>query len=183
MLIVSLLTALLAGCGSESGDGAGGPPSAATDYEKALAGSPPALAELHRQGSRLLPGGKNAFEERVADLRGHPVVVNKWASWCGPCRAEFPYFQRQAAERGSEIAFLGVNSNDSEAAAETFLEQYPVPYPSYLDPESEIAQEIEVGVEFPATVFFDRQGEIVYAHRGGYQEEADLVADIERHVE
>lgn len=180
MIVVSLLTALLAGCGSGSDGAAGGPPSAATDYEEALAGAPPALAGLHEQANELLAGGKRSFERRLDRLRGYPVVVNKWASWCGPCRAEFPFFQSQAAERGTEIAFLAINSNDSEDAARTFLEQYPVPYPSYSDPDSEIAQEIEVGVEFPATVFFDSKGKLVFAHRGGYQRESDLVADIER---
>ncbi len=170
----------LGACGSESGGGPGNPESAATDYDRALADAPKPLAELYEQGNEILTGGLPAFEARIKELRGHPIVVNKWASWCGPCRAEFPFFQRQAAERGEEIAFLGVDSEDSEAAARTFLEELPVPYPSYFDPDGEIAASIDAAREFPATVFYGSDGEIAYVHRGGYQDEADLAADIER---
>jgi cytochrome c biogenesis protein CcmG/thiol:disulfide interchange protein DsbE len=175
------IAATAAGCGSD--EGSGNPESQAVDYEAALADAPAPLADLYADANELLPGGVEAFEGRMEELRGHPVVVNKWASWCGPCRAEFPFFQSQVAERGEEIAFLAVDAQDSDDAARTFLEELPVPYPSYSDPDLKISAELEVETEFPATVFFDSQGEQVYAHRGGYQDEADLVADIERYAE
>jgi cytochrome c biogenesis protein CcmG/thiol:disulfide interchange protein DsbE len=181
-LIAVLLSVGIGACGSDEGAGAGNPESAAIDYETALADSPEPLAGLYEQANELLPGGLPAYEERIDGLRGYPVVVNKWASWCGPCRAEFPFFQRQAAERGEKIAFLGIDAQDSDDAAATFLEELPLPYPSYSDPELEISAELDAEREFPATVFYDSAGEIVYVHRGGYQEEADLVADIERYA-
>jgi cytochrome c biogenesis protein CcmG, thiol:disulfide interchange protein DsbE len=174
------LVAAAIGCGEE--EGPGNPESRAVDYEKALADAPAPLADLYAQANEILPGGLDAFEARMAELRGHPVVVNKWASWCGPCRAEFPFFQTQAAKLGEEIAFLGVDAQDSDDAARTFLEELPVPYPSYSDPDLRISEELEAQAEFPATVFFDSDGERVYVHRGGYQDEADLVADIERYA-
>ena len=67
------------------------------------------------------PRSRRACEE----LRGHPVVINKWASWCDPCRAEFPAFQRVATERGREVAFLGLNAKDSRRPAERFLAAVP----------------------------------------------------------
>ena len=67
-----------------------------------------------RDRNKLLGGGADAFEERVEELRGYPVVVNKWASWCGPCRAEFPVFQKAAVQEARRIAFLGVDSNDND---------------------------------------------------------------------
>ena len=73
-------------------------------------------------------------------MKGYPVVVNQWASWCGPCRAEFPWFQNASAKYGKKVAFLGVDSQDSDDAAKTFLGEYPVPYPSYTDPDKEIAE-------------------------------------------
>jgi cytochrome c biogenesis protein CcmG, thiol:disulfide interchange protein DsbE len=168
------------GCGAE--EGPGNPESRAVDYEEALADAPAPLADLYAQANEILPGGPPAFEARLEELRGHPVVVNKWASWCGPCRAEFPFFQSQVAKHGEEIAFLGLNTYDENEAARSFLKELPVPYPSYADPDREI--EAKLGVtEFPATVFYDPRGELVYVHRGGYQDEADLVADIERYAE
>lgn len=181
---ISLAAALAAvafvvACGT--GDGAGNPESKATDYDRALAAAPPPLADLYAQANELLPGGVPAYRARLEELRGFPIVVNKWASWCGPCRAEFPFFQSQAAKRGEEIAFLGVNTYDEKDAAKTFLEQLPVPYPSYFDPDRKIEEELEA-TEFPATAFYDSRGELVYVRRGGYQDEADLVADIERYA-
>src|SRR4051812_40738114 len=116
-------TIALAGCAgsaSEKPRSAAPRPAAA---KQALAGSPAPLAELHRQANQLLGGGKSAFTARLAALRGYPVVVNKWASWCAPCRSEFPFFQRQALKRGKEIAFLGVDSNDNDGDARDFLRE------------------------------------------------------------
>ena len=78
-------------------------------------------------------------------------MVNKWASWCRPCRAEFPIFQQVATKRGKQVAFLGVNGADKRPAAEKFLAQRPLPYPSYEDPDEDIAQELKVPKFFPMT--------------------------------
>jgi cytochrome c biogenesis protein CcmG/thiol:disulfide interchange protein DsbE len=182
-LVLALLAALLtgaAGCGSGSAGDANG--RRTPDYEQALANAPAPLARLYAQGSRLLPGGVEAFERRLADLRGHPVVVNKWASWCGPCREEFPWFQRLAAELGTRTAFVGVNSNDSNAAARTFLKEFPVPYPSYSDPDAEIARSIRATAGFPGTAFYDRGGRLVDTRQGEYPSQAALAADIRRYA-
>ena len=147
-----------------------------------LAGAPAPLASLHRQSGRLLPGGEKAFRARLATLRGHPVVVNKWASWCGPCQAEFPAFQRQATRRGKEIAFLGIDSSDTRGEARTFLRDNPVPYPSYEDPDAAIARRHVPRAAFPTTVFLDERGRTVFIHQGGYASERSLAADIDRHL-
>ena len=132
---LALLGSVAAGCGSSSGGDYGGEH---PDYATALAGSPPPLAALHKQADELLPGGTDAFERRIAALRGYPIVANVWASWCGPCRREFPTLQRLSARYGKEVAFLGVNSQDSDAAATTFLREAPLSYPSYTDPDGKI---------------------------------------------
>ena len=178
-----LALALLVGCGSD-GDGSGNPDSnlSASEATAPLEGAPPALASIRAQANQLLDGGTNAFEARLEQLRGTPVVVNKWASWCGPCRLEFPHFQSQAQRRGREIAFLGVDANDSDDAARIFLEQLPLPYPSYADPDSEIAELIGAPRNFPSTAFYDRSGELVYTFQGVYSSEEQLAADIERYA-
>jgi thiol-disulfide isomerase/thioredoxin len=179
--VTALIAAVaLSGCpGGDSDPAAGSPP---PDYAAALAGSPAPLAALHEQADELLPGGVPAFEKRLRELRGYPVVVNKWASWCGPCRIEFPFFQRQSAKLGKRVAFLGVDSNDSQDTARDFLKRSPLSYPSFSDPDSDIASEMDAQVEFPATAFYDKRGKLVYVKRGGYASEDQLVADIGRYA-
>jgi thiol-disulfide isomerase/thioredoxin len=147
-----------------------------------LRGAPPALADLHTQSSDILGGGKPAFEKRLRALRGHPVVINKWASWCGPCRAEFPILQSIATERGRTVAFVGLDARDKRPAAAGFLEKFPVPYPSYEDPGEDIARSLKAPANFPITVFIDTKGRTKYIHPGGYRSAADLSADLHRYL-
>ena len=174
----------LAACGSD--DGAGNPDSELTPEQASAPlpeGSPPELVAIRDEANQLLGGGQDAYRERLEALRGTPVVVNKWASWCGPCRLEFPHFQEVAAERGAEIAFLGVDMDDSEPSAEEFLSRLPLPYPSYLDPDKEISALLGGSVNaIPATAFYDRRGELVHTKFGQYTSSDDLAAEIDEHL-
>lgn len=175
---LALAVLLGTGCGgAEDGESGGGHP----DYAKALAGSPPALAALHKQANELLPGGTDAYEKRIAALRGYPVVVNVWASWCGPCRFEFPVLQKLSAQYGKKVAFLGVNSEDADDAAATFLREEPVPYPSYTDPDKEIFESLGA-IGLPDTAFYDESGELVYLKQGPYAENSELEEDVRRYA-
>lgn len=129
----------------------------------------------------IIAGGLETFEEKLAELEGYPVVVNKWASWCGPCRFEFPIFQEVAVERGDEIAFLGVDADDSTDAAETFLSELPLPYPSISDPEDDVGALFK-GYAFPSTAFYDAEGELQYTRQGPYESAADLNAELEKYL-
>jgi cytochrome c biogenesis protein CcmG, thiol:disulfide interchange protein DsbE len=176
--LTAIALALVAGgCGSSAASGDGSHP----DYEKALAGSPPPLAALYKQGNDLLPGGEAAFEKRIAGLRGYPVVVNVWASWCGPCREEFPVLQKLSARYGKKVAFFGLNSEDSDDAAKTFLGEEPLPYPSYTDPHKEIFTSLGA-VGFPDTAFYDKSGKLVYLKQGPYTQDSELEADVRRYA-
>jgi cytochrome c biogenesis protein CcmG/thiol:disulfide interchange protein DsbE len=160
-------------------------PTGTFDLAKAkqqLAGAPAPLAKLHDESNQLLEGGSSAFDARLAALRGHPVVINKWASWCGPCRAELPILQVVATEQGKRVAFLGLNAKDKRGAAERFAAKYPVPYPSYEDPGEKIAREIKAPANFPVTLFVDKDGKTVFIHQGGYPSAAKLNADIEKYL-
>ncbi len=168
----------VAGCGSNPRSAA--PP--AEQSARALRGSPPALAALHRQANDLLVAGPNEFKSRLRSLRGHAVVVNKWASWCGPCRSEFPFFQRLGVSLGKRVAFVGVDGNDNDGDARRFLRRYPVTYPSYSDPEGLIARVIEASLAFPTTVFYDAHGRLTFVHQGAYPSEAKLRQDIRRYA-
>ena len=171
---------LAVACGSEEPESAA--PRDAAVTKRALAGAPAPLRSIHRQAGQLLDGGADAFTRRLRGLRGYPVVVNKWASWCAPCRAEFPFFQRQGVRRGKEVAFLGVDSNDSDRAARRFLRSYPVPYPSYKDARLEIAALFNAVQPFPATAYYDARGRLSFVHAGAYPSERKLAEDIERYA-
>jgi len=177
LAILVLAILLGAGCGGSKDDFDGSHP----DYGKALAGSPAPLAALHEQGDELLNGGTDAYEKRLASLRGYPVVTNIWASWCVPCRQEFPVLQKLSARYGKRVAFLGVNSEDSSDAATTFLREVPVPYPSYSDPDSNIHDSIG-GRGLPNTAFYDRSGKLVFLKFGPYRDDSELEADFRRYA-
>jgi len=175
----ALVVVALPACGSGSGGDYGGK---APNYTKALAGAPKPLAKLYDQADQLLPGGADAFQQRLTELRGHPVVVNKWASWCGPCREEMPWLQREAARSGKRIAFIGVDSRDSDSAAKEFLNEFPVPYPSYTDPGQDIALLINATIGTPATAIYDSSGKQVHVQQGQYASQSALAADIQRYA-
>ncbi|HZN88043.1 MAG TPA: TlpA disulfide reductase family protein [Thermoleophilaceae bacterium] len=160
--LVACVAVVAAGCGSDD------EPSASP----ASAGEAPVF----------LDGGRDAFEKRIAAQKGTPVVVNKWASWCGPCRLEFPYFGDQARKRKGEVAFLGVNSNDSRGPAEEFVREHPVPFPHFDDPNLEIAAAFNAVQAFPSTAFYDRKGELAFVHQGPYTSEQDLAEAIDRYA-
>lgn len=130
----------------------------------------------------VLGGGKSAFDKQLAAHRGTPVVVNKWASWCGPCRFEFPFFQRLARRYEGKVAFVGLNAGDNRADATAFLEKFPVPFDSIEDPAEKISRAIGAARNYPITIYYDARGEREYIHQGGYPSEAELVEDIERYA-
>lgn len=173
-LTVGAGSAVIAGCGQE------GPRS--SPLPRGTAAKAPALKAIQAQGNRLLEGGTEAFKRRLVQLRGHPVVVNQWASWCPPCRREFPYFQRLAARYGARVAFLGVDSSDNRGAAKRFMARFPTPYPHYFDPGNGIARLFAGGRAWPTTAFYDARGRLRSTRPGGYASQADLRDDIRRYA-
>lgn len=181
-LVAVLVIGLTQAGGEEPTTGETAEPFDLAQAREQLRGAPAPLASLHEQSNRLLRGGRAEFAERLRELRGHPVVINKWASWCGPCRAEFPIFQDLATEHGRDIAFLGVDARDKRPAAERFLSRYPLPFPSYEDPDEAIARAIKAPANFPVTLFLDAEGEPVFIHQGGYRTRDELAADIDAYL-
>lgn len=145
----------------------------------------PELVSIREDANEILDGSVDGFDARLAELEaaGIPVVVNKWASWCGPCREEFPDFQTQAIERENDVAFIGLLSNDGSDTGETFLAEFPTPYPSYLDSDQEIARDRGISQAFPTTLFIDSDGEVAFTKFGPYSSEDELAADIERYAQ
>jgi thiol-disulfide isomerase/thioredoxin len=175
--IAAAAAVALSACGKAAPSAAPSPQQVA----RALAGSPPVLAGLHAQANHLLSGSPAAVKARLEAFRGHPVVINKWASWCYPCRSEFPQFQRAAVEFGRRVAFLGLDSGDSRGGARAFLRRYPVTYPSYEDPYEHIAYTLRASGYYPMTLFYDALGKLSYIHLGAYPSLTALVSDIRRY--
>ncbi|MEX2448631.1 MAG: TlpA disulfide reductase family protein [Solirubrobacterales bacterium] len=138
-----------------------------------------ALAANRAQANQLIDGGEEALDAKLAELRGHPVVVNQWGSWCPPCRAEFPFFAESAAAHEGQVAFVGIDIQDDREAAEDFLAELPVPYPSIYDPDAEAVFSLGWGQSSPTTWFIDEGGEIVHQRPGAYADRAQLEADVE----
>lgn len=118
----------------------------------------------------------NGAEEEVklSDFVGKPVVLNFWASWCGPCKSEMPFFQNMYDTYGEEVAFMMVNLTDgSRETVETaldYVQQAEYTFPVYFDTNQEAAYAYYVS-SIPATYFIDAEGNLVAYGVGSLQEE------------
>ena len=151
-------------------------PTGTAAVSHALAGSPPPLASLHQQAGQLL-GHQSALAERIRALRGYPIVINAWASWCGPCRSEFTLFAAASARYGRQVAFLGADTDDSAGDAHTFLAAHPVSYPSYETTTPDLSSLAAVQ-GLPTTIYISPAGKVVYVHTGQYDSQGTLDQDI-----
>jgi thiol-disulfide isomerase/thioredoxin len=99
-------------------------------------------------------------------LKGQVVMINFWASWCGPCRQEMPLLD-QMYKRYSPLGFtlLGVNVEANSKDAEKLLANLPVSFPVLFDKENKVSKLYDVNA-MPSTVFIDRKGNVRYLHRG-----------------
>ncbi len=105
------------------------------------------------------------YQRLLTQLRGTPVVVNVWASWCGPCKAEAPLLHEAAATYGDRVQFLGVDILDSLGGARSFLAAQGITYPSVFDPAGAIRDSLGM-IGQPATVFYDAEGHVASSWDG-----------------
>jgi cytochrome c biogenesis protein CcmG, thiol:disulfide interchange protein DsbE len=179
LLVVGLIELASSRSSSPNGDLA---PLTLAQVDGRLAGSPAVLAGLHGQGSAILTGGERALKARLASLRGYPLVIDKWASWCVPCQSERAIFQRASTNLGRSVAFLGIDSSDTSVAdAQAFLKPFPVSYPSYYDPSGHLGLAVTDSSFTPVTVFYDRSGQ-EYIHQGPYPSLQKLERDVRRYA-
>ena len=98
-----------------------------------------------------------SFQELLGQLRGTPVVVNVWASWCKPCEDETPLLVEAAKSSDGKVQFLGVDVQDARSSAQSFLRKYDVTYPSVYDATGAVKRQLGF-VGQPDTVFYDASG-------------------------
>jgi cytochrome oxidase Cu insertion factor (SCO1/SenC/PrrC family)/thiol-disulfide isomerase/thioredoxin len=153
----------------------------AREVPRLLAGSPAPLAAIHKQAGRLL-GSVSELLPRIRALRGYPIVVNAWASWCGPCNQEAPLFGYASVHYGRQVAFLGVDALDyGSSYALGFLAKHPLSYPSYQSPGGELAGLAGI-FGLPTTIFIDRAGKVVDKNTGIYDSQGALDGDIQTYA-
>jgi peroxiredoxin len=109
---------------------------------------------------------RDGGQVRLADLKGQVVMINFWATWCGPCRQEMPLLsQLHAKYEPLGFTMLGVNVEPDSAAAVAWLKGLEVTFPIAFDTKNEVAGRF--GVEgMPSSVLVDRNGQVRYVHRG-----------------
>jgi thiol-disulfide isomerase/thioredoxin len=181
-LVVLLVVGVIELSGSSSAPSSAPLKLTIAQMQDRLAGSPQPLAALHAQAGELLQGNSSQLHARLTSLRGHPVVINKWASWCAPCRAEFAAFQRASLSQGRQVAFIGIDSGDSSRAdALAFLRSFPVSYPSYYDQSGRLGAAVTDSTFTPVTVFYDSRG-AQFIHQGPYLSQAKLEEDVRRYA-
>jgi peroxiredoxin len=111
---------------------------------------------------------------KLSELRGNVVMVNFWASWCGPCRQEMPLLQQlHDRYQGMGFTLLGVNVDEEPAAAEKMLKEIPVNFPVLYDSDNKVSKQYQVKA-MPSTFMVDRDGNVRFLHKGykpGYEDE------------
>ena len=142
-------------------------------------GGSPAVPALNAAQAPLLPTDAVAlpefdfagYQELLGQLEGTPVVVNIWASWCGPCRIEAADLARASRAYGSRVQFLGVDILDSRSSARDFMREFGWTYPSVYDPNGEIRDRLGL-VGQPVTLFYGASGKLVSTWNGPLTAEA-----------
>jgi peroxiredoxin len=123
--------------------------------------------------------GPNGNRYRLSDLRGKSLIVNFWATWCPPCRAEMPSMQRAWEQlRDEDVVVIGINVGEDKAAIEAFTEQVPVDFPLPMDIDSEVVQRWPVR-GLPTTFVVDPEGRLVYIAQGEREwDDPDLLDSV-----
>lgn len=178
VVIAALIVAIAA---SSSGSSPGPPPATASQPLSGPANRPRGAAVLAanaREANQILD---TTIQAKVAQLRGVPVVINQWASWCTNCKFEFPFFQRAARQDVGRVAFVGLDSQDSHSNAQAFLSHFPVVYPSVFDPNASQAQSLGGGQGWPTTIYLNARHQITNIHVGAYPTLQALQQDVARY--
>lgn len=141
------------GSGSVSGSGSGAGTEAASAAKQAGEGAP----LLPKDRLELPTFDFEKFQRLLGQLRGTPVLLNVWGSWCPPCRVEAPDLADLGREFGDRVQFLGIDILDQREAARDFILEFDWPYPSVFDPPGEIRDRMGYFGQ-PVTVILDREG-------------------------
>ncbi len=171
LAIVAIIILVGLGCGNGSKGQADGAVASAVEEARVMDGGLAPQFTLKTFDGALLS---------IEDLRGNPVVLNFWASWCYPCRMEAAVLENAYQRfKSSGVKFVGVAISDSEQGARAFVKEFGVTYPNGLDSDNTIATAYQVFV-IPQTIILDREGRVRFAFTGAITEESVLLEGIRR---
>ena len=126
-----------------------------------LIGADRAGAQIGEQAPDFTLTDLDGNQVRLSDLRGRPVIVNFWASWCVPCRDEFPLLaDAVAAHAGQGLALVGIVYDDNAEAARQFMDEFGASWPALTDPDGAVARRYGIFGP-PETFFIGRDGTVV----------------------
>lgn len=134
----------------------------------ACGGSTDALPEESPGPGAIVDGSVERFSQTLAEMRGRPIVVNFWATWCEPCKDEMPRLVAAARTYRGRVHFLGVDVQDDPTAAARFADAYRMPFPSMTDPQRAIVRDQKI-LGLPVTQFYRADGELAFVHSGEIQ--------------
>ncbi len=111
----------------------------------------------------------------LSDFKGKIVMINFWATWCGPCQAEIPHFQAIHDERaGTDMVFLAVDIQESASVVQKFLDSNDVTFPILLDSQAEVAELYCLPSVLPQTLFINSEGVIKARKIGAFQSKGEI---------
>ena len=170
---------LLTGCGSSSDTAGSNADSGFVAGDGSLVVVPP---EQRAQAPDLVGETLDGSTFRLADHRGEVVVLNVWASWCAPCRAEAPGLAALAAEyEGKGVQFAGLDTRDSDVSARAFVDKFGIPYPNVIDRDGQLQLLFGDSLPpqaIPSTLVIDSEGRVA-ARALGKVSESSLRAMVE----
>jgi thiol-disulfide isomerase/thioredoxin len=169
--LLALAAVLLAGCGTSGGSAADAPETTAPEIPGLAS-----CAELSQEAPAAdstadhlpplqLPCLTSGPTIDLSALAGGPVLINLWASWCGPCRQEMPLLQAAHESYGEQVAFLGVDTEDTTDAAASLLGDLGITYPQVVDVEGDLLAHLGPP-GLPVTVVLDGDGRVAATHIG-----------------
>jgi cytochrome c biogenesis protein CcmG/thiol:disulfide interchange protein DsbE len=120
------------------------------------------------------------FPAVLRAARPRPVMVDFWASWCGPCRFEMPFITRLRAKYPGRIEFIGVNYQDGRGPAAAFVREFKMNFPSYRDPDGKIGEGQGGIIGMPTAIFLDASGREIQRQTGAFATEAKMEEVLKR---
>ncbi|MBI2866835.1 MAG: TlpA family protein disulfide reductase [Chloroflexi bacterium] len=174
VLGIATLALLAAACGG--GSSAAEPEPGGTGPSGTVLGVGPEVGKL---APSFTLGGPSGFEASLSDYRGKPLLINFWATWCGPCKTEMPHLQEAQNELGSKgLTVLLVDLDESERAVTNYLKDLNITMPTVIDKGLKMSSGRYGVFGLPTTFFVDERGVITYIKIGPFLQKQELLDKI-----